>query len=418
MMRRGKLVGVSAGVGAVFAVPASASAALIPVDSLADPTELGKTTLRDAIAESNSTLADNDTIYFASGLTGTINLTSPLPVSDKVTIYPSADTNVNPVTLSGGDSNQIFVASDDLTIVNLDLRDGKASALTGGAIYMDGGELYMERVHIDSSSSTTNGGAIAITGAGSAEIISSTISGNSAEDFGGGITVNGNSTVSINTSTFSGNSAGSAGGGISVTDNNGPTTSNAYVFYSTFGGNSATDTGPSFALAGTSSTFSAYHSLVAEPHNTTGYGATVSNSLVSPYLVGVGLGNIAGDPMLGPLKDNGGPTPTMLPARNGAGVDQGSSIAAFNVSDQRLSPRLFDVPSIANAAVANGPGTDLGSVELTAAESAAVPPAPLPIPSQPTFNLKAALKKCNKKKVKKAKAKCKKKARKKAKAAG
>ena len=61
-----------------------ASAATITVDSTADPAEIGKTTLRDAITAANAT-AGADTIAFS--VTGTILLESALPnLSDDVTI--------------------------------------------------------------------------------------------------------------------------------------------------------------------------------------------------------------------------------------------------------------------------------------------------------------------------------------------
>jgi hypothetical protein len=69
---------------------------------------------------------------------------------------------------------------------------------------------------------------------------------------------------------------------------------------------------------------------------------------------------LTADPLLGPLRDNGGPTSTMAPAAGSPVVDQG---AAFGLTtDQRGLPRPSDLATIANAA----DGSDLGAVELQA----------------------------------------------------
>jgi hypothetical protein len=68
------------------------------------------------------------------------------------------------------------------------------------------------------------------------------------------------------------------------------------------------------------------------------------------------------NPLLGPLQDNGGPSPTMAPAANSPAVDQG---AAFSLSgDQRGVTRPIDFPTIANSAAAGANGSDIGAVEL------------------------------------------------------
>jgi hypothetical protein len=65
-----------------------------------------------------------------------------------------------------------------------------------------------------------------------------------------------------------------------------------------------------------------------------------------------------GDPRLGPLQRNGGPTPTMAPALSSPAIDAG---AAFGLAtDQRGLPRTVDQPGRRNAA----DGTDIGAVEL------------------------------------------------------
>ena len=67
------------------------------------------------------------------------------------------------------------------------------------------------------------------------------------------------------------------------------------------------------------------------------------------------------DPLLGPLQNNGGPTPTMAPAGNSPAVDQGSSVGLV---DQRGVLRPIDFPSIPNSQTAGADGSDIGAVEL------------------------------------------------------
>jgi hypothetical protein len=68
------------------------------------------------------------------------------------------------------------------------------------------------------------------------------------------------------------------------------------------------------------------------------------------------------DPQLGPLQDNGGPTPTMALAPSSAAINQGYSFGV--TTDQRGYGyfRPYDFPNIPNAP--GGDGTDIGAYEL------------------------------------------------------
>ena len=68
------------------------------------------------------------------------------------------------------------------------------------------------------------------------------------------------------------------------------------------------------------------------------------------------------DPLLGPLQDNGGPTPTMAPAAASPAIDHG---AAFGLmTDQRGVERPIDLPSIPNATAVGADSSDIGAFEL------------------------------------------------------
>jgi predicted outer membrane repeat protein len=70
------------------------------------------------------------------------------------------------------------------------------------------------------------------------------------------------------------------------------------------------------------------------------------------------------DPMLGPLQDNGGPVPTMLPTAQSPAIDQGGSVVF--TTDARGFARTVDFGTITNAP--GGDGTDIGAVERQASE--------------------------------------------------
>jgi len=66
------------------------------------------------------------------------------------------------------------------------------------------------------------------------------------------------------------------------------------------------------------------------------------------------------DPLLGPLQDNGGVGPTMVPIPSSPAVDQGSGFGL--TTDARSVIRPIDFPTIPNGAGSDG--TDIGAVEL------------------------------------------------------
>ena len=160
--------------------------------------------------------------------------------------------------------------------------------------------------------------------------IASNLAGGSSFDFGGGIYDSGTSLL-LRSCTISGNEA-DFGGGISGSADLGNTV---------LAGN----------IAGASPDCSGFitssdYNLIQNTSGTTISGATARN--------------ITGqNPLLGPLKDNGGPTFTMALLPGSPAVDKGRN---FNLSrDQRGAPRPFD-KSISNAT--GGDGTDIGAFEV------------------------------------------------------
>ena len=68
------------------------------------------------------------------------------------------------------------------------------------------------------------------------------------------------------------------------------------------------------------------------------------------------------DPHLGPLQDNGGPGPTLVPEFGSPAIDQG---AAFGLSsDERGIKRPIDFPMFPNSTAPGADGSDIGAVEV------------------------------------------------------
>jgi Ca2+-binding RTX toxin-like protein len=280
--------GAAAGAAVVFA-PA-AQAGTFTVTSTADDGTEG--TLREEIEDANANIGD-DTIVFASNVTGTITLDAG-PGMGAIEVYedsldiqgPGADV----LTVSGGDDTRIFLLygmnneDDDVRFSGLTLTEASNSAVHsslgldeapdvtiadsivtdnstgafGGGVYafysaltitnsqitnndaysditdVDGGGVFSYYANFDGSEPT---GVV---------IQNSIIAGNEADGDGGGALLYGSfGDVIVENSTISGNSAGSDGGGLALYGNeDGAATT---IRNSTISGNNAEDNGGGIA---------------------------------------------------------------------------------------------------------------------------------------------------------------------------
>jgi hypothetical protein len=130
-----------------FAQPAPQ---VITVQNLADS---GPGSLRQAIATANAS-ANRTTIRFASGLSGTILLTSgELRISAGISISgPGADS----LTISGNNASRVFTiataatAAAGVAIDSVRITNGRAQGM-GGGIYVQGAALTLSRVVISNN---------------------------------------------------------------------------------------------------------------------------------------------------------------------------------------------------------------------------------------------------------------------------
>jgi predicted outer membrane repeat protein len=335
-----------------------ASQAQAATFTVANTSDTGDGSLRQAIIDANTT-AGADTIDFAPSLSGqTITLASQLPtITDTAGL--TIDGGSADITIDGGNAVRLFFVASGakLSLNELTLTRNQISDGSGGAIRNEG---MLEVSNSTLSGNTTSNDGGAISNVGTLTVSDSTFSGNSAGGDGGGIFNDG--TLEVNNSTFSGNSSVQFKGGAIANRSSGTATVTNSTFFvnsaggeggaisnertleatnSTFSGNSASTQGGGIwnqsetTLTVTNSTFSANsadagggifndsgavtlkNTIVADSPSGGDCFATPNNPITDAGYNLIEVGNciteetsLSVDPMLGPLADNGGPTRT------------------------------------------------------------------------------------------------------------
>jgi hypothetical protein len=195
-----------------------------------------------------------------------------------------------------------------------------ADAGVGGGIITFGtseGSLTVTGCTVGGNYAGVQGGGIADLGA-QVTVTNSTVSGNSTPGNGGGIDNEADATLTVTSSTIGGNTGGS-GGGIYLKDQ----TAMATIRNTILAGNTAASSPD-----------------VRGPLNSRGYNligdGTGGSGFADTDLVGTAANPI--DPLLGPLQDNGGPTPTMALLPGSPALNAGTAGGAPD-TDQRGVPR-------------------------------------------------------------------------------
>jgi hypothetical protein len=342
-------------------------------DNAADPT-----TLRGAIAAA----AAGDTINFAPGLAGqTITLTAangPLDLTKNVTIQGPGG---GQVLLSGNNATQVLKVEANVTatINNVTVENGLAANDIGGGI-KNLGNLTLNNDEVKNNKTTfstallgVTGGGI-VNGAGASLVLNDcTVDGNTADGTtvassgeGGGLANTG--TATITNSTFFNNQI-LGGGANAVADGGGLWNEGTLTLINaTVNGNTATATGAGstnegggiFNQDGGGVSLNLLNTIVA--NNTLGAATTATGPDVfgtlskaqaslfgtattgNGYTIATDLGrNVVGNPLLGPLQNNGGPTPTeAIPANSPAAFSgvASSTLGTVPTTDQRGAPRF------------------------------------------------------------------------------
>ncbi len=205
------------------------------------------------------------------------------------------------------------------------------TAYHGGGIYNVAGTTTVSDSTVSANTAFWGGGMYTL--AGITTFINSTFSDNSADQSGG---IGNDGTLTISNSTFSGNTATGIGGGI---DNyNGVLT----ISNSTLSGNSAATGGG--INNSSSGTLHLKNNVVANSPsggdcvNLASTLATNVNNLIED---GSCSPDFTGDPLLGPLTTNGGPTETMALLLGSTAIDAGDNPTCES-TDQRGWSRPID----------------------------------------------------------------------------
>ncbi len=344
------------------------------VDTLADnfdgDSSAGQLSLREAIAIVQLAGVDSP-VTFAPGLQGTIDLTlGEIAIIGNVDIKgPGAGT----LTIDANGAGQIFDVNDgdvfgysNFAISGLTLTGASDAAIwsseqltlsdvvingdAGSGVVNDAGDLSV----VDSTISNNGASGIVNMGVGPATVTGSTISDNSTAGNGGGISNLESGQLTLVNTTISGNSATNGGGifsegfvGYSFLPSDPYPSAQVTLENVTVAGNSANLGAGVFNHW--SSALTLDNTIVADntgpqvtdddgglPAYGAGYAATIAvqgSNLVEGGLAGFS-DVLPGDPLLAPLGDYGGPTPTMALLPGSAAIGQGIAVSGIT-TDQR-----------------------------------------------------------------------------------
>jgi CSLREA domain-containing protein len=320
----------------------------------------GACTLRAAIQQASA--AGGDTINFSLPPGSVITLTGTELTIDKSLTIDGPGAGL--LSVSGNNASRVFLVNAGTSVISGLTVTGGSATSGAGISNVNPASLTLNHCHIFDNTATASGGGGIASGT-QLNINHSTISHNESPGQGGGII---NSSIAVITnSTFSNNTAASGGGIANV----GPLTLNSVTIAS----NHATNFGGGIVTPGIGQSNFA-NTLIADNTATNSSpdcnGANIIsqdyNLIENPSgcsLSGATTHNITGvDPLLGPLQNNGGPTPTRALLAGSPAIDQGNTALT---TDQRDFPRPVDLPA-PNAA--GGDASDIGAFE-------AQPPPPL-----------------------------------------
>jgi len=265
---------------------------------------LDRSTVRDSVSHDGDLLGQGAGIYNVGFLTVTNSIIRDNQALGEV------------FSLGGG----IYANGSATTILSSTITNNRAN-LSGGGILVEGGSFQLidsavYNNHADQSTLVTGyGGGVSILGATGANrpanIVNSTISGNSAEEQGGGLYVDAPSQASLTHVTLSGNQAREGG--------------NLYTIGKLAIGNSIVANATGGDCVSTGAFTDRGGNLVED----------------GSCILATGLpaaGDLTGDPLLGPFQDNGGTTWTHALLSGSPAINAGQA-GDCTVTDQRGQSR-------------------------------------------------------------------------------
>ncbi|HWS87485.1 MAG TPA: Ig-like domain-containing protein [Pyrinomonadaceae bacterium] len=272
--------------------------------------------------------------------------TGDLDVTDDLTIFGHPDGT----TIDAADLDRVFHVHPGvtLTLVNIHITNGNASP-GGGGIYVEAGAtLNLNGVTVSNCFTGSGDGGGIFADSATLNITNSTVSGNMNVLIGAGMAVQGGTTnITNSTITANHNQTGLAGG-ISA----GGTVNLRSSIIAGNTNDSLADTSPNIT-----------GNINSLGYNVIGHLGTPPNNAVYVAHPTDQVGVTDAQANLGPLQNNGGPTPTHAPSAGSVAIDKGHSTGA--TADQRGLTRPCDLPAVANAS--GGDGGDAGAVEVQGA---------------------------------------------------
>ncbi len=274
------------------------------------------------------------------------------------------DNTVGSSSHYGGGGGLRFTGGGSVEILDSTISGNAAAAAGGGVFGPTSGILHIERTTISGNSAGNEGGTdeggggILISG-GTLELVASSVTGNTAGSDGGGVAVRygeyaPQDSLIIN-STISGNT-GDEGGGM-LLDGGRFRFSNSTIAFNQggFRGGGLSGTSATY-LIDLQSTLVAGNTLNGNAANVWAFPKSIAgaNNLVHG---GVGPApmpsdTITADPLLQPLADNGGPTPTHALGEGSPAIDAGNNAIGL-VFDQRGANWMRE----------HGAAADIGALE-------------------------------------------------------
>lgn len=254
----------------------------------------------------------------------------------------------------GNSASVIQVEISGVTLTGGDVKSSE-SIPNGGAIatYED---LTLHEVAIRENAARRGGGVFI--GRGPTKISRSTLSSNKASEGGGAVSNDRDGVLTVTDSTLSANNASSGGGGISNASGRVTVVRSTIYNNSGFRGDGISNTGGAVTLTG--SIVSSDH-LSAALYNNSGTYSGSYNLLGEADLLDDFTNSKAGNPGLGPLADNGGPTHTHAVLAGSLVINAGDPGTAFD-------PTEFDQRGVGFPRVIGG------TIDIGAFESDQAPP--------------------------------------------